>query len=130
VTERDDGGLRDSFALLRRDERSSAPAISALLVPGVRQPRPRPGPAAWVLAGLAAVTVAIAGRGVVAARLEHRAAAEVARALGPLRDTQWRAPTDALLETPGRESLAGVPALGRLRALFDPDSTPEPEDNP
>jgi hypothetical protein len=40
----------------------------------------------------------------------------------------WRAPTDFLLETPGRELLAEVPRLGGL--LFEPSPEPERSTSP
>lgn len=63
----------------------------------------------WALAGIATVVAVAATVGLVWKNGATRQDAEIqaAQALA-----QWRAPTDVLLQTPGREFLSGVPRLG------------------
>jgi anti-sigma factor RsiW len=79
-----------------------------------------PGPRVWVLAAAAAaVLVAALLTGVVLRRnASRRLAQDLARAVPPTElvaaETlaEWRAPSDVLLETPGREFLRSTPRLG------------------
>ena len=99
--DRDDVDLRQAFAALRREEAKAAPAFEAV--------RARPAPRRLTpLGGLLAVaSVMVAILGVVVRRSDPP--------LPMASMEQWIAPTDFLLETPGREILRTVPRFGGLR---------------
>ncbi len=113
--EREEADLREEFQRLRREEERCAPAFSSLWAAatvraqspapsGAGQPRPvsRAAALVWLVVLLVAAFYAAlgppaepppAGRGEVVAL------------------SQWRAPSDVLLETPGRQLLRTVPKL-------------------
>jgi hypothetical protein len=103
MTEDEDRDLRERFAAMRRGEEAGAPPIDRLLA------RARSGGEARRLAG--------PGLAIAAA-----AAVLMALALLPRREppppspvpllTEWRSPTDFLLQTPGREILDTLPRFG------------------
>jgi hypothetical protein len=99
--DQDDGDLRQAFAVLRRQEAKSTPAFEA--VRARRAPR-RLGALGGLLAA-ASVTAAILG--VVVRRSDPP--------LPVASMGQWIAPTDFLLETPGREILHTVPEFGSVQ---------------
>ena len=97
----DDADLRQAFEVLRREEAKAAPAFEA--VRARRAPR-RLAPLGGLLAA-ASVTAAILG--VVARRSDPPP---------PMASMeQWIAPTDFLLDTPGREILETVPRIGSVQ---------------
>ncbi len=98
-----DPDLRERFEALRREEEAQAPAFA---VPGARSRRPPPLPA-WAAA---AALVIVAGAALW--WLLPRADENAAPLLVDWSATVWRAPTDFLLETPGRDLLRTVPTLG------------------
>ncbi len=110
--------IRDGFASLRREETAGVPPLAQMLAGRApRRPRWRLTGVAWGGLAAAAVLVALAGHRLMESRVHARAAAEVARALGPFYG-EWRSPTAALLETPGYEMLATIPALGPADSLI------------
>jgi hypothetical protein len=99
----DDRDLRARFAALRQEEEAQAPRFA---LPATRAVRRRRTP------GL--IPVAECALAIAAAIFVLRfVALEPRRPSAPVASlTEWRAPTDFLLETPGRELLRTVPALG------------------
>lgn len=99
----DDRDLRDRFAALRQEEEAQAPMF-ALPSPRALGRRWTPG-----LMPIAECALAIAA----AIFVLRFVALEPRRPSAPVASlTEWRAPTDFLLETPGREFLNTVPAIG------------------
>ena len=102
-----DDDLRDRFAALRREEEAQAPEF-AVFSPGVaghgrRRSRVKIMAVAACLVTVAAVVFWLR----FVPQKAERAPGKPAVSL-----TEWRAPTDFLLETPGRELLRTVPAIG------------------
>jgi hypothetical protein len=104
----DDNDLRTRFAELRREEDARAPRFTL----------PSPGGAAPRLRLARRVALALSLAGLVACifflrlmRQPERLPAKTAISL-----TEWKAPTDFLLETPGRDLLRTVPAIGVWQA--------------
>ncbi|MBI4541092.1 MAG: hypothetical protein HY704_16440 [Gemmatimonadetes bacterium] len=121
--------LEDRFARLRAEDRSSAPALDGLL----SKARPRratrsPAPA---LAALTAVATAACALLVVAIRRERpesRGASPGSQQVSPslaLPAVRFPSPTDFLLDTPGVELLASIPALGWSRGWYPLGPDPE-----
>ncbi len=103
----DDRDLRDLFASLRAEEESSAPDLEDLLR---RQPvRGRSKSAGRLIAAGALLAAAIAAVVWLLPEIEkphgyrERPVAFI---------TQWKSPTDFLLDTPGRDLLQTVPSVG------------------
>jgi hypothetical protein len=97
---RDDGDLREAFAVLRREDERAAPTFEAV------RARVRPRRVAPLGGLLAAASVAAAVLGVV---LRHPDPPPP-----PVSMSHWIAPTDFLLETPGREIVQTVPRIGSV----------------
>ncbi len=112
--DRGDDYLRQRFEDLRNEDRSQARAFRA----PVRRPSPRLHPA-WVLTVLLIIAVGLLW-GVRDGDPRH-AAMEI-----DLAGSEWVAPTDFLLETPGWEFLAGVPVIGA--GALAPTSRPAGDD--
>jgi hypothetical protein len=91
----DDRDLRDAFARLRDAERRSVPQFA---VGHVRRSIPR-------LAFAALALLLVAGGAFIARRKPHDAPQTTVTI------STWRAPTDFLLKTPGRELLDSTPRL-------------------
>jgi hypothetical protein len=102
----DDSDLRERFASLRRSDAASAPSFERAI--GVA--RRRSNDAGWRVAIAACILVAAAA--VVILRVSHPPEAPTTRAAAPTL-ADWRAPTDFLLDTPGRELLHTIPDVGR-----------------
>lgn len=107
-----DRDLSERFATLRREEERGSPAFAAVWAAAEARRRPRQGRrVGWRLAaalGSAAfVALAVFGRG------PHAPAPAAGPARIPPSITEWRAPTDFLLETPAREVLRSMPRFGR-----------------
>lgn len=107
----DDADLRVAFAAIREEDAAGVPAFEAVLAGASRGRTERRRP--WLLPTLtgtvAAAALAVAGIAVMRRpepRLPKVAVIE-----------QWTAPTDFLLETPGREFLETVPSIGDLRPV-------------
>lgn len=90
--------LKRGFQALRTHERAHAPEFEALLA---RAPRRRRG--RWLLAGGVAMAAVIATLMLWPRHMNNTVAAPSI--------TQWRAPTDVLLVTPGSQLLSELPAL-------------------
>jgi hypothetical protein len=119
----EDSKLRKLFASLRRADAVRTPTFERVLS------RTRPpehgvrGLAAAAPLGLAA-TLGLAAVIAAIVRLPHRHASPAIRAAAPML-ADWRAPTDFLLDTPGRALLDTVPELGVVPApRLDPSSPP------
>lgn len=105
----DDRDLRENFDALRREDAGAAPAFDPIWDAAARRRSSRrftaaSGRALWA----AASVVVIAGAAILyrGASPPEAASEDVARAFA-----EWRAPTDFLLRTPGRELLETVPRV-------------------
>lgn len=100
--DQDDADLRQAFGILRREEAKATPTFEAV------RARARGGPRRLASLGglLAAATVAAAILGIVVSR---PGPPPPMAAMG-----QWIAPTDFLLDTPGRAIVQTVPQIGRV----------------
>ena len=100
----DDTDLRNRFAELRREEEARTP--------GFRLPSPRGVASRLRLGRLVALaaSLAVSVACVFLVRLMWRPEQLPGKPAVSL--TEWKAPTDFLLETPGRELLRTVPAIG------------------
>jgi hypothetical protein len=112
----DDTDLRSAFEALRREDAARAPSFEALLRKAPRSAdrrRPWLVPAVTGAVAAAALTVAIVS---VARRPEPRLPP-------PVSIEEWTAPTDFLLQTPGRELLETVPRIGDVPSMGPLDLT-------
>jgi hypothetical protein len=105
MTADDDRELRERFAALRREDEAGAPALERLLArarprAGTGKEALRLGRPALALAAAAAVFLGIA-------LLDPRKPPPSLPSI-----TEWRSPTDFLLQTPGREVLESLPRFG------------------
>ena len=98
-----DEDLRRAFEGLRRSDEASAPSFSATLS-GARNRAPRR--RTFLLATAAALVVLVA----IAAALLRRSPASP-RFAETVAISDWRSPTDFLLQTPGAELLDSLPVL-------------------
>ena len=105
-----DDDLRARFAELRREEEAQAPEF-AFPSPGWAGQGRRwsAGKLIAVAACLVTIVAAVFWLRLVPQGREREPGTHVASL------TEWRAPTDSLLETPGRELLRTVPAIGVWR---------------
>jgi len=105
-----DQDLRDRFAALRRQEEPQAPGFTSRPASSRKPVRPRsPG----TLLAAAAFLLAIAAAGLWLRTASHRPQPEPGKPVASIAD--WKPPTDFLLDTPGRQLLATVPAIGALQ---------------
>jgi len=105
----DDRDLRENFDALRREDAGSSPAFDPMWDRAARRHASRRFTAAsrqalWAAAG-AVFLAAILYR--AASPPPETVSEDVARAFA-----EWKAPTDFLLRTPGRELLETVPRVG------------------
>lgn len=113
--EHSDQDLRERFAALRREEAERVPHFTML-----EQRRPaKP----WPLWKPAMAFVALALAAALFLKFDQRP--------GPLSRgpsiTEWKSPTDFLLQTPGREVLTHVPVFAQWPAnTIIPTTTPKP----
>jgi hypothetical protein len=99
-----DDELRSRFRALRREEEARTPEFR---IPGSVTWRGRRRRTAGILAAAACLAAMLAAAYILPMlRTKPRHAGEKAVAL-----TEWRSPTDFLLQTPGRELLRTVPAI-------------------
>jgi hypothetical protein len=99
----DDPDIRDRFASLRREEAARTPAFEQVL----RRAHPaRRGIGSWVTAGS---LMAVVGLAALLWRSPHRSPGPEVMAAAI---SQWRAPTDFLLNTPGMDMLRTIPRIG------------------
>jgi hypothetical protein len=103
----EDKDLRERFAALRREEETQAPDFVVLTA----RRRPRPVGKMIVVATCVALMI------VAAMFVVHPGPPKPEQGTGGniASITKWKAPTDFLLETPGRELLRTVPAIGDWR---------------
>jgi hypothetical protein len=109
-----DDDLRHRFAALRREEEAQAPQFAGSSLRGAGHGRSRS------VRKFIAATVCLAT--MAAAVFLLRPVAPKRQPTAPMPDVSllaWRPHTDFLLQTPGRELLQSVPAIGAL-----PDSSP------
>ncbi|HEX4602777.1 MAG TPA: hypothetical protein VH724_02195 [Candidatus Angelobacter sp.] len=108
-TSRSEARLRDRFITLRREEERIVPEFTALW----RGKRRGPGRRwRWVVATACILIV-------VLALVWQRPARHYPPETTVASVTDWKSPTDFLLETPGRELLRTVPEFGEWRAKKD-----------
>lgn len=103
--------LRDSFHALRREEQRSVPVFPApgsLALMRERRRGVRRRSQAWALAGCACAAMLIA---TVLIRRPNPSRAHPSHRVPVASITQWRPPTEFLLETPGRAMLHTTPVL-------------------
>ena len=100
-----DTALRKGFAGLRQEEQQHTPAFAPLWSGRARAPH-RTG--LWYVATACVLIVVVA---ILLLLSERPSRNEVSM----VEITEWKAPTDFLLETPGREILQTVPEIGRWR---------------
>jgi hypothetical protein len=112
-----DDMLRRRFAALRREEDQQAPEFATLWRSRARAQRRQ---ARWFAAAAWALIALLAFLWIrsVQRRPDDKTVASI---------TEWKAPTDFLLETPGRELLRTVPEIGEWQAYTAmPGATPSP----
>ena len=101
-----DEKIRHWFERLKQDDARTAPSFSSSWRSAESRVK-RPGSVRFRLAAIAAVIVlAAAGAWIVLKQRPARPIATVAQL------SQWRAPTDFLLETPGSQLLRTIPRFG------------------
>jgi hypothetical protein len=100
-----DTALRKRFASLRQEEQQHAPAFAPLWSVRARATHSK---GLWYVAAAWVLIVVVA---ILLLRSEQTSRNEVSM----VEITEWKAPTDFLLETPGREILQTVPEIGRWR---------------
>lgn len=111
-----DPDLREHFASLRREDAARTPGFTQVL----QRARHASTRITGMLAAAACLMIAVAA--VTVMRLVHDRAPAARHAAPWLAD--WRAPTDFLLNTPGRELLHTVPQFGD-RSANGPSLPPE-----
>jgi hypothetical protein len=100
-----DKDLRGRFAALRSEEAAEAPEF-ALPGPGGLHPRSRlSGNISVTVACVVAMVAVVIGLRLIPWKPERNTTPVASL-------TEWKAPTDFLLETPGRELLETVPVIG------------------
>jgi len=104
-----DDDLRDRFAALRREEEAQAPQYAVLWPGGAGHGR-WPSQAKAKLIAVAVCLVTMVAAVFLLRPVPQKLEREASRPVASL--TEWRSPTDFLLETPGRELLRTVPAIG------------------
>jgi len=95
--------LRKRFAGLRQEEQQHTPAFAPLWSGRARAPHSK---GLWYVAAACVLIVVVA---ILLLRSEQTSRNEVSM----VDITEWKAPTDFLLETPGREILQTVPEIGK-----------------
>lgn len=98
----DDRDLRELYAALRRQEERAAPAFAGVRALATHDRRGPHSP--WVLLGLATAAAALVAGAFFLFRIPVRPGPSV---------TEWKAPTDFLLQIPGQEILRTLPRIGR-----------------
>jgi hypothetical protein len=111
-----DDMLRRRFAMLRREDEQQAPEFGRLWH-GRADARRRQ--TRWFMAAACVlVALALLWRRSAQRHPDDKTVASI---------TEWKAPTDFLLETPGRELLRTVPEIGQWRVYTAmPGATPSP----
>jgi len=112
-----DDMLRRRFGVLRREEEEHAPEFGRLWHGRAHARRPQ---TRWFMAAACVLVALLAFLWIRSAQRhsEEKAVASI---------TQWKTPTDFLLETPGRELLRTVPEIGQWHVYTAmPGATPSP----
>ena len=117
----DDNDLRERFAALRREEGAQAPDFVVLASGSAARQRRRPAGKMIVLATCLAMMIAAAIFLLrpVLLKPKQGPGSPVASI------SEWKAPSDFLLETPGRELLRTVPAIGDWRGYDQTSGSPK-----
>lgn len=112
----DDRHLRERFAALRREDARQAPDFATTL-----QRKPARGEGArWLRPAAAAALIVVMA--IAAARFYSRPHVQPAISI-----TEWKSPTDFLLETSGHELLESVPQIGEWpERQVIPSASPSP----
>jgi hypothetical protein len=114
----DDRDLQEYFAAVRRDEAARVPPISRLRLATHKEVRgglsSKLAFTAACLAALIAAAVWLLPGSRVAHEGSNRGREQAAASI-----TSWKPDTDFLLNTPGRELLEGVPAIGEWHDLVN-----------
>jgi hypothetical protein len=114
----DEADLRAAFAVVRSEDAAAAPSYEAVLAASRRIPqRRRP----WLVPALTGTMAAA----VVAVALVAVTRRPEPRLPSPVSIEEWTAPTDFLLETPGRELLETVPNIGKVPTVRPLDGADE-----
>jgi hypothetical protein len=117
MNDKTDNTLRRGFAALRREEDQQTPEFATLWRSRARAQRRQ---ARWFAAAACALIALLAFLWIrsVQRRPDDKTVASI---------TEWKAPTDFLLETPGRELLRTVPEIGEWQVYTAlPGVTPSP----
>jgi hypothetical protein len=117
MNDKTDNTLRRRFAALRREEDQQTPEFALLWQAGAGARRPQ---ARWFAAAACALIALLAFLWIrsVQRRPDDKTVASI---------SEWKAPTDFLLETPGRELLRTVPEIGEWQVYTAlPRVTPSP----
>jgi hypothetical protein len=101
----DDSVIRQRFADLREEESARVPEFEQVLR------RRRPGRYTGLRAIAAGAFLVLVAATVIGLLVPHGRAMRAPDAAAPSL-AQWRAPTDFLLDTPGRELLQAIPHIG------------------
>jgi len=109
-----DSALHNLFARMRQEDQQYIPVFASLWGGRTRAPR---GKALWFVA---ATCLLIAVAAIFLLRFERPKREQVSMAS----ITEWKAPTDFLLETPGREMLRTVPEIGVWRGYTAATAAP------
>jgi hypothetical protein len=120
----EDSDLRAQFASSRRAAEAKTPSFERVLG---RAPR-RPDPVFRGLAAAASVVLVAIAAAMLWPSNSHRS--PTGNPAAPML-ADWRAPTDFLLDTPGREILYAIPDMGRYPSALGPSpptrtTTPAP----
>jgi hypothetical protein len=117
MNDKTDNTLRRGFAALRREEDQQTPEFATLWRSRARAQRRQ---ARWFAAAACALIALLAFLWIrsVQRRPDDKTVASI---------TEWKAPTDFLLETPGSELLRTVPEIGEWQVYTAlPGVTPSP----
>ena len=117
MNDKTDNTLRRRFAALRREEDQQTPEFALLWQAGAGARRPQ---ARWFAAAACALIALLAFLWIrsVQRRPDDKTVTSI---------TEWKAPTDFLLETPGSELLRTVPEIGEWQVYTAlPGVTPSP----
>jgi hypothetical protein len=117
MNDKTDNTLRRRFAALRREEDQQTPEFALLWQAGAGARRPQ---ARWFAAAACALIALLAFLWIRS--VQRRPGDKIVASI-----TEWKAPTDFLLETPGRELLRTVPEIGEWQVYTAlPRVTPSP----
>ncbi len=119
-----DQRISQLFRGARRADEERVPSFERTLTLTRTEPRR---PRLTMLAGVAALTVALALGGSLALRARMRANQAMAELEKPPALLQWRSPTTFLLENPGHELRDSLPQAGRALHIRTHQAAPTPQ---